>query len=258
MIASIDTSLIDWSRAQFALTAMYHWLFVPLTLGLGVIQAIMETIYYKTGNEFWKKTAQFWMKLFGINFAIGVATGLILEFEFGTNWSNYSWFVGDIFGAPLAIEGILAFFMEATSPKTAPTLMLSSENSVSRFFNRYQLLTPITKTAPTIHPESTVWKNLLMATGDKATAQKSNISLRTVSGLKCIPTGYCIHALAIRIQRAERVAPMIVSQVEAKWKRLLTLSQPKNITAIKVASIKNARIPSIARGAPKMSPTNQL
>lgn len=114
MIANIDTSLIDWSRAQFALTAMYHWIFVPLTLGLGVIQAIMESIYYKTGDEFWKKTAQFWMKLFGINFAIGVATGLILEFEFGTNWSNYSWFVGDIFGAPLAIEGILAFFMEAT------------------------------------------------------------------------------------------------------------------------------------------------
>lgn len=114
MIANIDTSLIDWSRAQFALTAMYHWLFVPLTLGLGVIQAIMETIYYKTGKEFWKKTTQFWMKLFGINFAIGVATGLILEFEFGTNWSNYSWFVGDIFGAPLAIEGILAFFLEAT------------------------------------------------------------------------------------------------------------------------------------------------
>ena len=110
----MDTSLIDWSRAQFALTAMYHWLFVPLTLGLGVIQAIMETIYYKTGNVFWKQTAQFWMKLFGINFAIGVATGIILEFEFGTNWSNYSWFVGDIFGAPLAIEGILAFFMEAT------------------------------------------------------------------------------------------------------------------------------------------------
>ena len=114
MIASIDTSLIDWSRAQFALTAMYHWLFVPLTLGLGIIQAIMETLYVKTGKEHWKTTAQFWMKLFGINFAIGVATGLILEFEFGTNWSNYSWFVGDIFGAPLAIEGIVAFFMEAT------------------------------------------------------------------------------------------------------------------------------------------------
>ena len=114
MIESIDTSLIDWSRAQFALTAMYHWIFVPLTLGLAVVMAIMETLYYKTGNEFWKRTAKFWMKLFGINFAVGVATGLILEFEFGTNWSNYSWFVGDIFGAPLAIEGILAFFMEAT------------------------------------------------------------------------------------------------------------------------------------------------
>lgn len=114
MVENIDTSLIDWSRAQFALTAMYHWLFVPLTLGLGIIQAIMETIYYKTGDPFWKDTAKFWMKIFGINFAIGVATGLILEFEFGTNWSNYSFFVGDIFGAPLAIEGIVAFFMEAT------------------------------------------------------------------------------------------------------------------------------------------------
>ena len=114
MIESIDTSLIDWSRAQFAMTAMYHWIFVPLTLGLAVVMGIMETLYYRTGNEFWKRTAMFWMRLFGINFAIGVATGLILEFEFGTNWSIYSWFVGDIFGAPLAIEGILAFFMEAT------------------------------------------------------------------------------------------------------------------------------------------------
>lgn len=114
MLDSISTSLVDWSRAQFALTALYHWIFVPLTLGLGVIQAIMETIYVRTGNEFWKRTAKFWMKLFGINFAIGVATGIILEFEFGTNWSNYSWFVGDIFGAPLAIEAMLAFFMEST------------------------------------------------------------------------------------------------------------------------------------------------
>lgn len=110
----IDVSLIDWSRAQFALTAIYHWIFVPLTLGLALIMALMETVYYRTGEEKWKKTARFWMKLFGINFAVGVATGLILEFEFGTNWSNYSWFVGDIFGAPLAIEGIVAFFMEAT------------------------------------------------------------------------------------------------------------------------------------------------
>lgn len=107
-------SLIEWSRWQFTMTAMYHWLFVPLTLGLGMIMAIMETMYVKTGNEQWKKTAKFWMTIFGINFAIGVATGLILEFQFGTNWSNYSLFVGDVFGAPLAIEAILAFFMEAT------------------------------------------------------------------------------------------------------------------------------------------------
>ena len=108
------SSLIDLSRLQFALTAMFHWIFVPLTLGLGFIIAFMETAYYRSGNEFWKRTAKFWMKIFAINFAIGVATGIILEFEFGTNWSNYSWFVGDIFGAPLAIEGILAFFMEST------------------------------------------------------------------------------------------------------------------------------------------------
>lgn len=110
----LNASLIDWSRAQFAMTAMYHWLFVPLTLGLGIIMAIMETVYVRTGKLQWKHTAKFWQKIFGINFAIGVATGIILEFQFGTNWSNYSWFVGDIFGAPLAIEGILAFFMEAT------------------------------------------------------------------------------------------------------------------------------------------------
>lgn len=111
---TIDWSLVNWSRAQFALTAMYHWLFVPLTLGITFIIAIMETIYVKTGDKKWKEITKFWMKLFGINFAIGVATGIILEFEFGTNWSNYSWFVGDIFGAPLAIEGIMAFFMEST------------------------------------------------------------------------------------------------------------------------------------------------
>jgi len=114
MLENIDVTLINWSRAQFALTAMFHWLFVPLTLGLAFIIAFMETIYYKTGDLEWKRITKFWMKIFGINFAIGVATGLILEFEFGTNWSNYSWFVGDIFGAPLAIEGIMAFFLEST------------------------------------------------------------------------------------------------------------------------------------------------
>jgi cytochrome bd ubiquinol oxidase subunit I len=114
MIENVDLSLLDWSRAQFALTAIYHWLFVPLTLGLSFIVAIMETMYARTGDEEWKRLTRFWMTLFGINFAIGVATGIILEFEFGTNWSSYSWFVGDIFGAPLAIEGILAFFLEST------------------------------------------------------------------------------------------------------------------------------------------------
>lgn len=110
----IESALVDWSRWQFALTACYHWIFVPLTLGLAVVMAVMESVYVRTGDVFWKRTAKFWMKLFAINFAVGIATGIILEFEFGTNWSNYSWFVGDIFGAPLAIEGILAFFMEAT------------------------------------------------------------------------------------------------------------------------------------------------
>lgn len=110
----LDFALVDWSRAQFALTAIYHWLFVPLTLGLSFIIAMMHSIFYKTGSEKWKNATRFWMKLFGINFAIGVATGIILEFQFGTNWSNYSWFVGDLFGAPLAIEGIMAFFLEST------------------------------------------------------------------------------------------------------------------------------------------------
>jgi len=127
----LDYSLVDWSRAQFALTAIYHWLFVPLTLGLGMIISIMETVYYKTGKTEWKRMTQFWMTLFGINFAIGIATGIILEFQFGTNWSNYSWFVGDIFGAPLAIEGILAFFMEATFI----AVMFFGWNKVSKGFH---------------------------------------------------------------------------------------------------------------------------
>lgn len=113
------------------MTAMYHWLFVPLTLGLAVIMGLMETLYAVSGNGFWKRTAKFWMKVFGINFAVGVATGLILEFQFGTNWSNYSWFVGDIFGAPLAIEGILAFFMEATFV----AVMFFGWNKVSKKFH---------------------------------------------------------------------------------------------------------------------------
>jgi len=110
----INHSLVNWSRGQFALTVMFHFIFVPLTLGLSIMVAMMETRYYQTKDEVWKKISHFWMTLFGINFAIGVATGIIMEFQFGTNWANYSWIVGDIFGAPLAIEGLAAFFLEAT------------------------------------------------------------------------------------------------------------------------------------------------
>ena len=124
-------STVDWSRAQFALTAIVHWIFVPLSIGLSLIVGIMESIWYKTGNVPWKRMAKFWMLLFGINFACGVATGIILEFEFGTNWSNYSWFVGDIFGAPLAIEGIEAFFLESTFI----AVMFFGWNRVSRGFH---------------------------------------------------------------------------------------------------------------------------
>ncbi len=109
-----STELVDLSRLQFALTAMYHFLFVPLTLGLSFMLVIMETCYVVTGREVYKDMTRFWGKLFGINFALGVATGITMEFQFGTNWAYYSHYVGDIFGAPLAIEGLMAFFLEST------------------------------------------------------------------------------------------------------------------------------------------------
>ena len=109
-----DLELVDVSRLQFAATALYHFLFVPLTLGLSWILVIMESVYVMTGREIYKDMTQFWGKLFGINFAMGVATGITLEFQFGTNWSYYSHYVGDIFGVPLAIEGLMAFFLEST------------------------------------------------------------------------------------------------------------------------------------------------
>jgi cytochrome d ubiquinol oxidase subunit I len=106
--------VVELSRLQFALTALYHFLFVPLTLGLSVILAIMESVYVMTGRRIWRDITMFWGVLFGINFAMGVATGITMEFQFGTNWSYYSHYVGDVFGAPLAIEGLMAFFLEAT------------------------------------------------------------------------------------------------------------------------------------------------
>jgi len=110
----IDNDVVTLSRLQFALTALYHFLFVPLTLGLSWILAIMESVYVMTGREIWKRMTQFWGVLFGINFAMGVATGVTMEFQFGTNWAYYSHYVGDVFGTPLAIEGLMAFFLEAT------------------------------------------------------------------------------------------------------------------------------------------------
>ena len=110
----IDPTFVELSRWQFATTALYHFLFVPLTLGLSWLLVIMETVYVMTGKEIYKDMTRFWGKLFGINFALGVATGLTMEFEFGTNWSYYSHYVGDVFGAPLAIEGLMAFFLEST------------------------------------------------------------------------------------------------------------------------------------------------
>ena len=110
----ISESVVDLSRLQFAVTALYHFLFVPLTLGLSFLLAIMETVYVLSGKTIYRDMTKFWGKLFGINFALGVTTGLTMEFQFGTNWAYYSHYVGDIFGAPLAIEGLLAFFLEST------------------------------------------------------------------------------------------------------------------------------------------------
>lgn len=110
----IDESLVNLSRLQFALTALYHFIFVPLTLGLGFIMAIMESVYVMTGKVIYRDMTKFWGKLFAINFVMGVATGITLEFQFGTNWAYYAHYVGDIFGVPLAIEGLMAFFLEST------------------------------------------------------------------------------------------------------------------------------------------------
>ena len=327
-------SLVDWSRAQFALTAIYHWLFVPLTLGLSVIVAVMETMYVRTGDVKWLGLTKFWMRLFGINFAMGVATGIILEFEFGTNWSNYSWFVGDIFGAPLAIEGLLAFFMESTfiavmffgwkkvskrfhltatwltaigsslsawwilvanawmqypvgmefDPAQMRNVMADfwalafSPVAVNKFFHAvmcgwtvsgvfvigvscWMLMKKRNIEASLSSIKLASWVGLIgivgtMATGENATAQKSAITLRICAGSNSIPTGYCIHELATKIHHADSDEPMAVSHVAVRWKRLLTFFQPKNITAMNVDSIKNANKPSMASGAPKMSPTN--
>ena len=143
-------------------------------------------------------------------------------------------------------------------PTHPANLMLLKAASTLRFFISIQLLTPTTKMPANIQLLITEWKNLLIATGDNATAQKSFITLRICSGSNSIPTGYCIHELATNIHTADIDEPMAVSHVAVRWNPLLTFFHPKNITATKVDSIKNANRPSIANGAPNMSPTNQL
>src|SRR3984957_12756072 len=106
--------LVELSRLQFAVTALYHFIFIPLTLGLSILLGIMETVYVMTDRPIWRDMVKFWGVLFGINFAMGVATGITMEFQFGTNWAYYAHYVGDIFGVPLALEGLVAFFLEST------------------------------------------------------------------------------------------------------------------------------------------------
>ena len=115
-----DLDLPQLSRLQFGLTALYHFLFVPLTIGLALLLAIMESVYVMSKRDIWRQMTKFWGLLFGINFAMGVATGITMEFQFGTNWAYYSHYVGDIFGAPLAIEGLMAFFLKQPSSVILP------------------------------------------------------------------------------------------------------------------------------------------
>src|SRR4029453_13652402 len=126
-----NLDVVDLSRLQFALTALYHFLFVPLTIGMAVLLAIMESVYVMSGREIWRRLVKFWGVLFGINFAMGVATGITMEFQFGTNWAYYSHFVGDIFGAPLGIEGLMGFFLISCFRESA---------SVGLFFFRWDRL----------------------------------------------------------------------------------------------------------------------
>lgn len=129
----MNFDFVEWSRIHFGMTAAFHFLFVPLTLGLSFLTAFFESMYHASNQEVWKKITRFWMTLFAINFAIGAATGIIMEFEFGTNWANFSWTVGDIFGAPLAIEGVVAFFLETTFF----VVMLFGWERVSRRFHLF-------------------------------------------------------------------------------------------------------------------------
>ncbi len=185
----IDQTVVELSRLQFALTAMYHFLFVPLTLGLSFMVAIMESVYVMTRKQVWRQMTLFWGALFGINFAIGVATGLVMEFQFGMNWSYYSHYVGDIFGAPLAIEGLMAFFLEATF--------------IGLFFIGWKRLTPVKHLTVT-------W---LMALGTNLSA----VWILIANGWMQNPTGAVFNPETMRMEVVDFAAVLLNPVAQAKF-----------------------------------------
>ncbi|WP_196479653.1 cytochrome ubiquinol oxidase subunit I, partial [Xanthomonas translucens] len=185
----IDTTVVELSRLQFAMTAMYHFLFVPLTLGLSFMIAIMESVFVMTRKEVWRRMALFWGMLFGINFAMGVATGIVMEFQFGMNWSYYSHYVGDIFGAPLAIEGLMAFFLEATF--------------IGLFFFGWNTLPPVKHLMVT-------W---LMALGTNLSA----VWILIANGWMQNPTGAVFNPDTMRMEVADFMAVVFNPVAQAKF-----------------------------------------
>lgn len=185
----IDSTVVELSRLQFALTAMYHFLFVPLTLGLSFMIAIMESVYVMTRKDIWRRMTIFWGVLFGINFAMGVATGIVMEFQFGMNWSYYSHYVGDIFGAPLAIEALMAFFLEATF--------------VGLFFLGWNRLTPVAHLTCT-------W---LMALGTNLSA----VWILVANGWMQNPTGAVFNPHTMRMEVVDFAAVVLNPVAQAKF-----------------------------------------
>ena len=185
----VDPVVVELSRLQFAATAMYHFLFVPLTLGLSFVIAIMESVFVMTGKPVWRKATLFWGTLFGINFAVGVATGIVMEFQFGMNWSYYSHYVGDVFGAPLAIEGLMAFFLEATF--------------IGLFFFGWERLKPVTHLAVT-------W---LMALG----ANFSALWILIANGWMQNPVGAAFNPDTMRMEVTDFMAVLFNPVAQAKF-----------------------------------------
>jgi cytochrome d ubiquinol oxidase subunit I len=185
----VDPLVVDLSRLQFAATAMYHFIFVPLTLGLSFLMAVMESVYVMTKRPIWRQATLFWGTLFGINFAMGVATGIVMEFQFGMNWSYYSHYVGDVFGAPLAIEGLMAFFLEATF--------------IGLFFFGWDRLKPVGHLAVT-------W---LMALG----ANFSALWILIANGWMQNPVGASFNPATMRMEVTDFVAVIFNPVAQAKF-----------------------------------------